>query len=112
MVSKSGPSDLFFQITSNITFLELVEVTLQLFEIISNVGPDINILRRRVVAYFLQSFRQFDLGLYLSPQLLHPPEVLHHLSPDDLYDGGGEGQAQEDVDSTDHHVQTFVCNIQ
>ena len=31
--------------TSNITFLELVEVTLQLFEIISNVGPDINILR-------------------------------------------------------------------
>ena len=34
------------QLTSNITFLELVEVTLQLLEIISNVGPDINILRR------------------------------------------------------------------
>ena len=31
--------------TSNITFLELVEVTLQLLEIVSNVGPDIDILR-------------------------------------------------------------------
>ena len=63
-----------------------------------------------VVTDFLQSFRQFDLSLYLGPQLLHPPEVLYHLSPHDLYDGGGEGQAQEDVDSADHHVQTFVCN--
>ena len=51
---------------------------------------------------------QFDLCLYLSPELLHLPEVLHHLSSHDLYDGGGEGQAQEDVDRADHHVETFV----
>ena len=63
-----------------------------------------------VVTDLLQSLRQFDLSLYLGPELLHPPEVLHHLPPDDLYDGGGEGEAEEDVDSADHHVQTFVCN--
>ena len=63
-----------------------------------------------VVTDFLQSLRQFDLSLDLGPELLHPPEVLHHLSPDDLYDGGGEGEAEEDVDGADHHVQTFVCN--
>ena len=65
-----------------------------------------------VVTDFLQSFRQFDLSLYLGPELLHPPEVLYHLSPDDLYDGGGEGESEEDVNGADHHVQTFVCNIQ
>ena len=65
-----------------------------------------------VVTDFLQSFRQFDLSLYLGPKLLHPPEVLHHLSPHDLYDGGGEGEPEEDVDGADHHVETFVCNTQ
>ena len=62
-----------------------------------------------VVTDFLQSLRQLDLGLDLGPELLHLPEVLHHLPPHDLDDGGGEGEAQEDVDSTDHHVESFIC---
>ena len=27
-----------------------------------------------------------------------------HLSPDDLYDGGGEGEAEHDVDGAEQHV--------
>ena len=51
---------------------------------------------------------QFDLCLYLSPELLHLPEVLHHLSSHDLYDGGGEGEAEHDVDGAEEHVHGTV----
>ena len=36
---------------------------------------------------------QLELGLYLGPQLHHPPPALRVLPPHTLYDGGGEGHA-------------------
>ena len=70
---------------------------------------DVHKQRTCIITEFLQSFCQFDLSLYLSPQLLHLPEVLHHLSPHYLDDGGREGETQEDVDRAYHHVKGFVC---
>ena len=31
-----------------------------------------------------------------------------HLLPDYLNNGGGEGKTQQDVHSTDHHVEAFI----
>ena len=65
-------------------------------------------LRTCIVTELLKCLCQFDLRLNLSSELLHLPQVLHHLSPDNLYDGRGEGQPQEDVDGADYHVETLV----
>ena len=61
-----------------------------------------------IVTELLQSLGELDLGLDLGPELLHPPEVLHHLPPHDLDDGRGEGETEENVDRADNHVEALV----
>ena len=56
---------------------------------------------------FELNFSKF-LSLKFLQNIFHYPEVLHHLSPDDLNDGGSEGKPQEDVDRADDHVETLV----
>ena len=72
------------------------------------------------LADFFQSVRQLELSLNLCPQLLHLPPALcilppcnqkdghphlvGHLLPDQLYDGGGEGHPNQNIDSADKHV--------
>lgn len=56
----------------------------------------------------LQSCCHFQLSLNLSSQLDHLPPTLCILSPDQLYDGGGQGHADEDVDSAKQHVAGAV----
>ena len=77
-----------------------------------------------ILTQFLQCLCQPDLGLNLCFQLLHLPQVLHHLPPgqkciyvmhnlvshlpDYLYDSGCKGQPQQDVHGAYHHVEALV----
>ena len=51
---------------------------------------------------------QFDLCLYLSPELLHLPPALRVLPPHYLYDGGEHRHPHHDVDRHHQHVAGLV----
>ena len=56
----------------------------------------------------LKSCCHFQLSLNLSSQLHHLPPALSILSPDQLYDGGGQRHPDEDVDGAEQHCVVVV----